>query len=352
MVVIIFAFSQMFYTTLSCTGGYCRNPSVNVEVFGSGSPFDEFANAILYSYSILLGQIDLFLFDTVFTTLLWVFYTFSVVIVVLNFLIAIVGDSYDKSMTKIETHFGRARLMFMVEVSAFLSYVVAPLSSTDEMDTKGIRRWLLCGSWKGTLTYFVFAIGLFTGFTFLTIEQDILDRSGEDVFVTLAVVLVLLVLSPFLWKFGCFGFLSRLKIFQILGQILTGIFRLFLGKSIRGDRTDKEKKDWGGRIAHLITSMDACIRESEEITNRNITNLETTVNRSIERVEYQMRVIQNDNLDSSERSSLDMENRVSRLESNVLDIKALVSNIHAMMEESRELSEASDMSNASNIYDS
>jgi hypothetical protein len=177
-VVIIFAFSQMFYTTLSCTGGNCRDPTISVEAFGGGSPFEQFGSAILYSYSILLGQIDLYIFDTLFTTLLWVLYTFSVVIVVLNFLIAIVGDSYDKSMTKIETHFGRARLMFMVEVSAFLSYVVAPLSVTDE-DTKGIRRWLLCGSWKGTLVYFLLANGLFTGFAFLTIEKNILDRSGD-----------------------------------------------------------------------------------------------------------------------------------------------------------------------------
>jgi hypothetical protein len=339
MVVIIFAFSQMFYTTLSCNEGYCRDPTISVEVYGGGSPFEQFGSAILYSYSILLGQIDLYLFDTLFTTLLWVLYTFSVVVVVLNFLIAIVGDSYDKSMTKIETHFGRARLMFMVEVSAFLSYVVAPLSVVDE-DTKGIRRWLLCGSWKGTLVYFVFALGLFTGFAFLTIEKDILDRSGEEVFVTLAVVLALLVLSPFLWKFGCFGCLSRLKIFNLLGQVLTAVFRLFLGKSIRGDRSDKEKKDWGGRIAHLITSMDGCIRASEEITNRNITNLETTMNRSIGRVENQIREIRSSTTTTAEQSSSDMDNRVSNLEENLLEIKALVSNIHAMMEESRELDES------------
>jgi hypothetical protein len=229
--------------------------------------------------------------------------------------------------------------MFMVEVSAFLSYVVAPLSVVDE-DTKGIRRWLLCGSWKGTLVYFVFALGLFTGFAFLTIEKDILDRSGEEVFVTLAVVLALLVLSPFLWKFGCFGCLSRFKIFDLLGQVLTAIFRLFLGKSIRGDRTDKEKKDWGGRIAHLITSMDGCIRASEEITNRNITNLETTMNRSIGRVENQIREIRSSTTTTAEQSSSDMDNRVSNLEENLLEIKALVSNIHAMMEESRELDES------------
>jgi uncharacterized protein YceH (UPF0502 family) len=158
--------------------------------------------------------------------------------------------------------------------------------------------------------------------------------------VTLAVIMALLVLSPFLWKFGCFGCLSRFKVFNLLGQVLTAIFRLFLGKSIRGDRSDKEKKDWGGRIAHLISSMDDCIRASEEITNRNITNLEATVNRSMGRVETKIREIKSSTTTTAEKSSSDMDIRVSNLERNLLDIKALVSNIHAMMEESRELDDS------------
>mmetsp|Transcript_1620 Transcript_1620/g.3375 ORF Transcript_1620/g.3375 Transcript_1620/m.3375 type:complete len:1482 (-) Transcript_1620:308-4753(-) len=339
MVVIIAAFSQMFFTTLSCTAGDCRNPNMIAEVYSrERSPFDTFQGAILYSYAILLGQIDLFLFDTPFTTLLWVLYTFAVVIVVLNFLIAIVGDSYDKSMTKIEMHFGRARLMFMVEVSAFLSYVVAPISGGDEY---GYRRMLICGSVKGTIVYLLFAGGLFTGFAFLTIDKNILDRSGQAVYITLSTFLSLLVVSPFLWKFGCLGCLTKFKIFDLLGRVLTAVFRVFLGKSIRGDRTDKEKKDWGGKIAHLITSMNDVIRESEEITNSKISNLESVIQKSSSKMDQQMEGIRRDTENAVIQANRDMDRRVAALELNVLEIKALVSNIHAMMEERREMEESS-----------
>lgn len=341
MVVIIAAFSQMFFTTLSCSEGNCRNPNVTSEVFGiaNGSPFDNFQSTILYSYAILLGQIDLYLFDTPFTTLLWVLYTFMVVIVVLNFLIAIVGDSYDKSMTKIEMHFGRARLMFMVEVSAFLSYVVAPISGGD--GEYGFRRFLICGNVKGTIVYFLFAGGLFTGFAFLTIEKNILDRSGEAVYITLATLLSLLVASPFLWKFGCLGCLTKFKIFDLLGRVLTGVFRVFLGKSIRGDRPDKQKNDWGGKITHLISSMNEVIRESEEITNSKITSLESVVQKTSSKIESHLKTFRKNSSNDSAEANSDMDKRVAALEVNVMEIKALVSNIHAMMEERREVDESS-----------
>ena len=341
MVVIIFAFSQMFFTTLSCNQGDCRNPNVISEMYGlgRGSPFDNFYATLLYSYAILLGQIDLYLFDTPFTTLLWVLYTFSVVIVVLNFLIAIVGDSYDKSMTKIEMHFGRARLMFMVEVSAFLSYVVAPIQGTDE-DT-GFRRMLLCGSVKGTFIYLLFAGGLFTGFAFLTIEKNILDRSGDAVYIALASLLSVAVASPFIWKFGCAKARKRFKLFKYIGKFLTAVFRVFLGKSIRGDRSDKEKKDWGGRIAHLIDSMNEVIRESEEITNSKISNLENVIQKSSTKLDRQMEEVKKLTTPRDEEKNHELDRRVAALEVNILEIKALVSNIHAMMEERREVDESS-----------
>jgi len=310
----------------------------------NGSPFQYFYSTLLYSYAILLGQIDLYLFDTPFTTLLWVLYTFAVVIVVLNFLIAIVGDSYDKSMTKIEMHFGRARLMFMVEVSAFLSYIVAPITGTDE--DIGYRRMLLCGSVKGTIIYFLFAGGLITGFAFLSIERNILERSGEALYASLAALLSIVVVSPFLWKFGCLGCMRKLKIFDWVGKILTAVFRVFLGKSIRGDRSDKEKKDWGGKIAHLIDNINISIRESEEITNSKITNLETALSKSTSKLDRQMELAKQHTASAIEESSGGLDRRIAALESDISEIKTLISHVLAMMEERRDMDEASGESGA------
>jgi hypothetical protein len=310
MVVIIFAFSQMFYTTLSCNEGYCRS-----DTQGS-APFNQFTSSLLYTYSILLGEFDLELFDTPFTTMLFVLYTFAIVIVVLNFLIAIVGDSFDKSMTKIETHFGRARLMFMVELSAFQSYAEVPFH--EGTNKKNYRRLLLCGSWKGCFSYLVVASALFTGFAVLIIDKEIVGRGGVGVLVTMGILLAVLVLSPFLWKFRILAFLSDSKLLQpvrsTLGRLLITFFRLILGKSILAERSEKEKKDWGGRLKHIISAMTEKISESQAITSKTISTSEASTAKDIEKVQQ----------------------RVVALEENVSDIKNMLANIQSLLENKEE----------------
>jgi hypothetical protein len=310
MVVIIFAFSQMFYTTLSCNEGYCRSGTQG------SAPFNQFTSSLLYTYSILLGEFDLELFDTPFTTMLFVLYTFAIVIVVLNFLIAIVGDSFDKSMTKIETHFGRARLMFMVELSAFQSYAEVPFHEGTRKEH--YRRLLLCGSWKGCFSYLIVASALFTGFAFLIIDKEIVGRGGVGVLVTMGVLLAVLLMSPFLWKFRILAFLSDSKFLQpvrsTLGRLLITFFRLILGKSILAERSEKEKKDWGGRLKHIISAMTEKISESQAVTSKTISTSEASTAKDIEKVQQ----------------------RVVALEENVSDIKNMLANIQSLLENKEE----------------
>ena len=310
MTIIIFAFSQMFYTTLSCKGGFCRADEID-----DSNPFDYFSSALLYTYSILLGEFDLARFDSPFTTILFVLYTFAVVIVVLNFLIAIVGDSYDKSMTKIETHFGKARLMFMVELSAFLSYAEVPFYKGAQKQS--YRRWLLGGNWQGCCTYIIVAGALFTGFAFLLIDRDIINRSGIGVVVTMFILLALVLLSPFFWKFRVFNFCFTSKLLLpvrvVLGRVLVTFFRFILGKSILSQRSAKEKKDWGGRLKHIISAMQEKITESEATTSRNILDSENSTSQAIEQV----------------------ERRVVRLERNVDEIKSLLTNLNELLEKKK-----------------
>jgi hypothetical protein len=66
----------------------------------------------LYVYMMLFGEFDIEVFYTPPSLIImFVVYTFIVVIVMLNVLIAIVGDSYDKSMLHGTRLFGRARFV-------------------------------------------------------------------------------------------------------------------------------------------------------------------------------------------------------------------------------------------------
>jgi hypothetical protein len=67
----------------------------------------------------IFGEFDIEVFYTSPSLIMFVVYTFIVVIVMLNVLIAIVGDSYDKSMLHGTRLFGRARVLLVAELFAF-----------------------------------------------------------------------------------------------------------------------------------------------------------------------------------------------------------------------------------------
>lgn len=80
------------------------------------------AEYYLQTYTILLGDFGHFdrdNFETAFSVLLIVSFTFMVVIVLLNVLIAIVGDSYEKCLIRSKSLFGRARVMLIAELGSF-----------------------------------------------------------------------------------------------------------------------------------------------------------------------------------------------------------------------------------------
>ncbi|CAJ1932869.1 unnamed protein product [Cylindrotheca closterium] len=306
MVVIIFAFSQMFYTTLSCKEGFCKAD------FGqSESPYNFFSDSLLITYSILLGEFDLEQYNSPFTTILFVLYTFGIVIVVLNFLIAIVGDSFDKSMIKIESHFGRARLMFMVELSAFQSYAKVPF----RVKKQNYRRFLLGGNWKGCISYIILSAGLVSGFVLLIINKDLVTKSSTPVIAMIGVTLGLMILSPFIWKLGLVRFLVHSSLLSPVrrgvGKLLIMFFRVILGKSILSERSEKDQKDWGGRLKHIVGAIDEKIRESEALTLSTIAENDERQNRIIEK----------------------MELRMENLEEDVSDMKKMLIKIQKMLEE-------------------
>lgn len=80
------------------------------------------AEYYLQTYSILLGDFGNFdraVFTTAFSVILIVLFSFMVVIVLLNVLIAIVSDSYEKCLIRSKMLFGRARVMLIAELASF-----------------------------------------------------------------------------------------------------------------------------------------------------------------------------------------------------------------------------------------
>lgn len=118
---VVASFSQMFYTLLlppECADAASTTPTTNFETPTVCKPSEYYLSV----YSILLGdygQFDREDFHTPFSVFLIVLFSFMVVIVLLNVLIAIVSDSYEKCLIRSQFLFGRARVMILAELISF-----------------------------------------------------------------------------------------------------------------------------------------------------------------------------------------------------------------------------------------
>ena len=117
LLTMIVSFAQMFFTLLapaSCAGA---------DGGGSDKQCSQ-SEYLLRTYQVLLGDFGDFDrddFTTVFSVFLVVFYSFMVVVVLLNVLIAIASDSYEKCLVRSPNLFGRARVMLIAELVSFQS---------------------------------------------------------------------------------------------------------------------------------------------------------------------------------------------------------------------------------------
>ena len=116
LAIMVWTFGQMFYTIL--IPDYCSSEEA-VEDPEYQCVQSEY---IFRVYTILLGDFSTFereTFKTKFSIFLMVFYSFMVIIVLLNVLIALASDSYEKCLMKSQMLFGRARVMLVAEIGCF-----------------------------------------------------------------------------------------------------------------------------------------------------------------------------------------------------------------------------------------
>uniref|UniRef100_A0A7S2UNT3 Ion transport domain-containing protein n=1 Tax=Attheya septentrionalis TaxID=420275 RepID=A0A7S2UNT3_9STRA len=152
LLTAVVAFSQMFYTLLLPSG--CSTGETAAEHCNQ-------AEYYLRVYSILLGdfgEFDRSDFSTVLSVTLAVFFTFMVVLVLLNVLIAIVSDSYEKCLVRSHFLFGRARVMLLAELVSFQNLLRtnsgADLETRDLPNRKWIRKTWKNGWTRGSVVFY------------------------------------------------------------------------------------------------------------------------------------------------------------------------------------------------------
>ena len=266
------------------------------------NPFCQLDSTYFAAYEMILGNFDFEHFETKFSTFLYVVYTFLMVIIITNFLIAIISDSYEKSMSQVAQHFGRARIMFIVEVMAFLNIFSKSRESPDDKEdlhgtSQGFCRRCCCNCCcNSCLCCRCFLKWVFLFYIFFkALDHATLENWGS--FVGWCIFF-------FVALFWFFDPKRRLRkwteiwyrrlvtkslILKWFGSVLLRVFSIVLGKSSdiysaasssnKESRKENQHQMWGGRLERLKKDISKSVLESEYRTRASHSALEHRISR-------------------------------------------------------------------------
>lgn len=293
LATLVVCFSQMFFTLLAPAS--CASSGDTDEMMCKPTEY------LLRVYSILLGDFGNFereQFLTGFSVFLVVVYSFLVTVVLLNVLIAVASDSYEKCLLRSQHLFGRARVMLIAELVAFQNL----LQTTDGRPPRtkpGIySRWKSSGRWirhwsRASILFFsisVFVIGAWTIAELVGYSQG--ERHANILF-SLASVFVNVGLFVAIMVFLAASTASsdsREPPTSGGGPISRAMLRI-LGVS-RGSDTHENKSQWNGRVDYLESQMRRIAAEQKSEMNQQVKTVENFVHQSEMRLKADLELME------------------------------------------------------------
>lgn len=270
-------------------------------------------------YAILLGGFGLFereSFTTVFSLVLAVLYTFIVIVILLNVLLAVASDSYDKCLTKSHHLFGRARVMMIAELVSFQNLLrrngqpnQISSASPDQLYTA----WWSSGySWalgwsRGSVVFFAlsslvtgsWAIGELVGYFMGTDEGNLL-MSLSSVFVNVGLLCGIMFVLP---TGASDSNISKgemddddsshhSKLFgEWYGRYFQKTMVRFLGSSGGTMQINGTDHMWQGRLVFLRNEMCRIDNETQKDRKNMMQSLETLVLQSEARLRNEVMAV-------------------------------------------------------------
>jgi hypothetical protein len=270
-------------------------------------------------YAILLGDFGLFEranFNSMFSVILVVVYSFMVVLVLLNVLIAVASDSYEKCLVKSQGLFGRARVTMISELVSFQNLLRRnALPNSAVSPTAPIyKTWWSSDSWANgwsrgsavffslsSLVVFIWVIGEMAGYFSG-------PRHG-NVFLSLGSILINVALFIGIMQFlstGAADIISRKNVYngeddengksQLIGVCYTGFLKQTM-KSLLGSSHEKADNsstgdDWRGRLVFLQREMNSISEATKEDSKQRSKVLENAITQTEERLRLEVTSLQ------------------------------------------------------------
>jgi len=291
LVVVVFMFGDMFHIVVSTKddGQYCAGD------IDSGY-IDDFCGSIwssyLRTYAILLGDFELDdITETTGTTLLFVIFTLVGVVILLNVLIAVISDSYEKATMSGGLLFGRARVHYVAQNEA-LERILKPRPAPPAQP--GERRWKPKRVIYQSLRFLVLLTIIGTAMhSFLFLLGTLIATGQSGRWVALAFIGLLFgLLFVALWVVGTFILDNIFRIIlpdraemlydymnRLSGSFVSSAANFLFGlnkDTVRvSSSADQEDVDWNGKVRYLENVIDRMLQEVKTDLKSEIMEMKT-----------------------------------------------------------------------------
>ena len=304
LLILVVSFSQMMFTLIAPSG--CAS-SGNID-----DPDCLHSEYLLQSYIMLLGDFGTFereRFATGFSVFILVLYSFLVTVILMNVLIAIASDSYEKCLLKSQSLFGRARVYFLAELSSFQSLLrkrdpnVDSLGDSQQKEDDGVySMWWTSGSWsltrnwsRATVLFFIISLVVTSIWTIAELYGWARGEKYVSILLSLSSVFVNIILYIIIVIF--LGRNSTGKKSEDNGKrewnSLQRVVLRVLGASAKDARGKKKvTEEWYGRIKFLQKEMDRIADNQADVVNQSESRVMTELNQSESRVMAELNLIE------------------------------------------------------------
>lgn len=266
--ILVIAFSQMFFTVLAPTScskeGTCKQAEYFLSTYAL-SVFQDFEREK---------------FTTVFSALLVVVYSVLVLLVMMNVLIAVASDSYDKCLVGSENSFGQARVTLIAELVCFQNLLRRNTQeqhpSAQLFKGRWSSKWRNTGWSRASIVYFGLAITILLGW--IIGELVLVSARPKYGSLQLSSIAILLIVGLFIgtWALLTNESHKQLRLRYEQGRVFFcgGWLQAILhGLGSFGPRSSLSP-DWKGKLLYLKNEVARVSEEKSLNTEEKLKTLE------------------------------------------------------------------------------
>jgi hypothetical protein len=296
LATMVVSFAQMFFTILAPPS--CGTAEGGNEMMCKPTEY------LLLAYTILLGDFGAFereQFTTGFSVVLVVLYSFLVTVVLLNVLIAVASDSYEKCLLRSQHLFGRARVMLIAELVGFqnLLQTTAPqvnpgtkqeLYSSWRSPGRLIRHWS-----RASILFFSLSVLVIVAWTISELLGYAKGEQHANIAFSLASVIVNVGLFAIIMVFLAAASANRNQSPSGKdpndGPLLGAMLHL-LGVSRNPDHCNKDDDQWNGRVNYLEREMRSIAEDQRILAGQQVKTMENLVNQTELRLKAELEAME------------------------------------------------------------